>query len=167
MKAKTKLMIICIISVIAIINAFYLSYDWIFDIEQSTNNFIFPISNVSGSETAAWAKFCDINETLSCTTVLQNPLSQIYGVPFPAIALFVYPVIFLVSLFWLWWVMKNHFKILAAMWLGWISFNGYFIYQETFNIWAFCPLCVICSAIIITIFTLSILEVRKECTMKQ
>jgi uncharacterized membrane protein len=75
----------------------------------------------------------------------------------------VYPIIFLVALFWIFGKIKKHFKILTAMWAGWIMFNWYFIYQETFNIGAFCPLCLLCSAIIITIFSLSIIEARKEC----
>ena len=62
---------------------------------------------------------------------------------------------------------KNHFKILTIMGLGGIMFNGYFIYQETFTIGAFCPLCLLCSAIIISIFSLSFIEAKKQCTMKQ
>ena len=157
MTTKTKLIIISIISSLAFFNAFYLSYDWLFAV-QSASSLYFPIWNIS------WGgSFCDISETLSCSTVLQNPLSQIYWIPFPVIALFVYPLIFIVTLLWLFWKIKKHFKILTIMWAGWILFNWYFIYQEIFNIWAFCPLCLLCSAIIITIFVLSVTEARKEC----
>jgi len=158
MTKRTKLIIISVISVLAFINAFYLSYDWIFSVEQTSNMYFLPAWNITW-----WGSFCDINETLSCSAVLSNPLSQIYWVPFPVIALFVYPLIFLFSMLWLIEKMKNHFKILLIMWICWVMFNWYFIYQETFNIWAFCPLCLLCSVIIITIAALSITEVRKDC----
>lgn len=160
MTKKTKLIIISVISVLAFLNAFYLWYDWIFSVEKTESLYFLPLW-------ATWSSFCDINETLSCSAVLSNPLSQIYWVPFPIIALFVYPIIFLVAILWMIWKIKNSFKILAIMWISWMMFNWYFIFQETFRIWAFCPLCLICSLIITTIFTLSFLEVRKDCKEKK
>lgn len=161
MTKKTKLIIIIVISILAFFNAFYLSYDWIYSVEQASSlYFQTPWSAVSGGS------FCDINETLSCSAVLSHPLSQIYGIPFPIIALFVYPIIFLVALLGYLNKIAKPFKILLAMWIGWIMFNWYFIYQETFNIWAFCPLCLLCSAIIIAIAWISSTEVKKECTKK-
>ncbi len=157
MHRKTKLKIIIIISLIAFCDAFYLWYDWIFSVEQSTSMYFLPTSDISW-----WSSFCDINQTLSCSSVLSNPLSQIYWVPFPVIALFVYPIIILISLLGYFKKIKKTFKILLAMWIGWVMFNWYFIYQETFKIGAFCPLCLLCSAIIITIATLSGTEVRKK-----
>ncbi|MDP2090248.1 MAG: vitamin K epoxide reductase family protein [Candidatus Gracilibacteria bacterium] len=157
MHRKTKLKIIIIISFIAFINAFYLSYDWIFAVEQTQSMYFLPANNITGG-----GSFCDINETLSCSAVLSNPLSQIYGIPFPLIALFVYPIIILVALLGYFKKIKNTFKILLVMGLAGIMFNGYFIFQEIFNIGAFCPLCLMCSIIIITIATLSGTEVCKK-----
>ena len=148
MKKKTKLLVISIISLGALFNAFYLSYDWLF----AVNDVLW-----------GWNSFCNINDTFSCTTVLEHPLSQIYWIPFPVIALLVYPIIIIVALLWYFKNIVNHFKILFAMAIGWIMFNWYFIYQETFNIWAFCPLCLLCTAIIISIACMSWSEVRKEC----
>lgn len=157
MSTKTKLIIISILSVLALFNAGYLSYDWIFSVQSATSLY-FPVWDIT------WGgSFCDINSTLSCSAVLQNPLSQIYWIPFPVFALFVYPVILIIALLWLAWKIKKHFKILSALSLFWIMFNWYFIFQETFNIGAFCPLCLMCSAIIISIFILSFTEMRKEC----
>lgn len=161
MTKKTKLIIICIISVLAFFNAFYLSYDWLFSVE-SASSLYFPVGDVS-----LGGSFCDINDTLSCSAVLQNPLSQIFWIPFPVFAMFVYPIMLLVGLLWFFWKIKNTFGILSSMAIGWIMFNWYFIYQEAFNIKAFCPLCLFCSAIIITIFVLSFIEVRKECLLKK
>jgi len=142
----------------ALINAFYLSYDWIFSVDQSASMYFLPANNITW-----WWSFCDINDTLSCSAVLSNPLSQIYWVPFPVIALFVYPIIILVALLWIFNKIKYDTRILMFMWLGWIMFNWYFIYQETFNIWAFCPLCLLCSAIIITIALLAWSQELKNC----
>lgn len=164
MQQKTKLKIILVIAILAFFNAFYLSSDWIFWVDQvaQTSTSFYPIWN----QASGW-KFCDINETLSCTTVLQHDAAQLFWVPFPVIALFVYPIIFIIALLGFLWRMRKHFWWLATLWIGGMMFNGYFIYQETFTIKAFCPLCLICSAIIITIFTLSFLEVRKECKAKK
>lgn len=157
MHRKTKLKIILIISLLAFANAFYLSYDWIFDVTSTNSMYFLPANNIWWG----WS-FCDINETLSCSAVLSNPLSQIYWIPFPVIALFVYPIIFIVALLWYYKKINNTFKILLTMWLAWIMFNWYFIFKEIFYIWAFCPLCLMCSIIIITIATLSGTEVRKK-----
>ena len=158
MKRKTKLITIAVLSVLATFNAFYLSYDWIFAVEEASSLYFLATDSA-----AVWWSFCDINETLSCSAVLSHPLSQIYGIPFPLIALFVYPIIFLVALLGIYKKYKYAFKTLILMAAGWIMFNGYFIYQETFNIWAFCPLCLLCSAIILTIFWFSATEVKEEC----
>ena len=157
MTKKTKLKIIIIVSILAFFNAFYLSYDWLFAIE-SAKSLYFPVWNIA----SGWT-FCDINDTLSCSAVLQDPASQIFGIPFPVFAMFVYPIMLIIALLWYFKKCKKTFEILSTMALLWIMFNWYFIYQETFTICAFCPLCLICSAIIITIFTLSFLEVRKKC----
>lgn len=157
MHKKTKLIIISVISVLAFINAFYLSYDWIFAVEQGKSMYFLPANNITWG-----SSFCDISQTLSCSAVLTNPLSQIYWVPFPVIALFVYPIIFLIALLWYFKKIKKSFKILFWMSLAWVMFNWYFIFQETFKIGAFCPLCLLCSAIIITIAILSWTEVRKK-----
>lgn len=158
MTSKTKLTIISIISVLAFFNATYLSYDWLFPSIDTASNLYFPV---------AWwvetgSSFCDINETLSCSTVLQHPLAQIFGIPFPVIAMVVYPLIFIIALLWYFSKIKSHFKALILMSFWWIMFNSYFIYQETVNIWAFCPLCLLCSLIIITIFILSLIEILKK-----
>jgi uncharacterized membrane protein len=42
-----------------------------------------------------------------------------------------------------------------------MCFNSYIIYMETFYIWAFCPLCLLCSAIIVTIFITSLMIIQE------
>jgi len=44
---------------------------------------------------------------------------------------------------------------------GGMCFNGYYIYQEAFHIGSFCPLCLVCSAIIVSIFGIAVYGMRK------
>ncbi len=104
---------------------------------------------------------CDISDTLSCSGILQNPRAIIFSVgefkvAFPMIALVVYPLLVLLALSG--WIRKSltEAKILTGMAAGGMCFNSYVIYQE-FVVGVFCPLCAMCTVIIITIFILSIM----------
>lgn len=130
-----KLLVVIVLSIIAIINAAYL-----------TNMAYTELSGPS---------FCDISTTLSCSSVFTHSASQIMSIPFPAIALAVYPIILLVALLWYVGKIYNHRTILKYLSAGGILFNSYIIFQETFVIKAFCPLCLLCTAIIIAIHSLS------------
>ncbi len=99
--------------------------------------------------------FCDINQTFSCTTVLDSPYAEVFGLPFPLIALFVYPVIAIIAILGYRSGSTNHFKYLFAMGIGGALFNSFFIYREYMYIGAYCYLCLICSAIIVTIAIIS------------
>jgi uncharacterized membrane protein len=130
-----KLLAVIILCIVAIINAGYLT-------------------NMAYSEISGPA-FCDISSILSCSSVFNHTASQIFGIPFPAIALVVYPILLLIALLGYYKKINNH-----RSWLRWLSFggmifNGYIIFQEAFVIKAFCPLCLLCTGIIITIHILS------------
>jgi uncharacterized membrane protein len=130
-----KLLAVIILCIIAIINAAYL-----------TN---MAYSEMSGSS------FCDINAMISCTSVFNNTASQIFGIPFPMIALVVYPILLLVAVLGYYKKITNHWAWLRWLSLGGMMFNGYIIFQEAFVIKAFCPLCLLCTGIITTIHLLS------------
>lgn len=147
-----KLITICILATVAFLNATYLTTQN-YKIEQATDKW--QISS-----------FCDLSSTLSCTNVLASPYSKIFWMPFTAIAMAVYPLIFLIAFLGIYWIIKKPFSILIFMWAWWILFNSYFIYQEYANIWAYCPLCILCSAIIITISILSWIWVRESKKLK-
>ncbi len=114
----------------------------------------------------SWPSICDINSKLSCDIAMSHPAAYIWPIVFPAIAMVVYPVLFLIA----WFGKKaqkdgkdgqKFYQILTYLsWAG-ILFNSYFIYQETFTIGAFCPLCLLCTAIIISIFVISLLGWKK------
>ena len=133
-----KFTIIIILSVIATINAAYLSC---------------KAFGIFGS----WASFCDISSKWSCANVVNHPAAYIGPIPFPAVALVVYPIIIAIAIMWLYCSSpRKNYQILTFLSAGGILFNWYFIAQEFFVIKAFCPLCLICTAIIITIFVLSL-----------
>lgn len=132
---KKKLSIVMAFCVIAIVNAWYLT-------------------KMAYSE-LSWPSFCDISDTISCSSVFNHTASQIFGVPFPVIALVVYPVLLLVAFLWYKHKISSHRTWLCWLSLGWMLFNAYIIYQEAFVIKAFCPLCLLCTAIIIIIHILT------------
>ena len=109
--------------------------------------------------------FCDINQTISCSAAINNPDLIFFGIPFPVIALVVYPIIILIALFSFYKKKKEGFYILRVLALGGILFNSYIIFNE-YKMGAFCALCAVCSVIIITIFTLSHTQISKYKSQK-
>lgn len=109
------------------------------------------------------ASVCDINSKWSCASVVNHPAAYIGPIPFPMVALVVYPVIIAIAIMGLYCsAPKKNYQILTFLSLGGILFNWYFIAQEAFVIKAFCPLCLFCTAIIITIFGLSLAGWKKK-----
>lgn len=146
-----KYQIIMALSAIALVNAAYLSYKAYFF------RYIDPQGLTS---------FCDFSQFNSCSEVLRHPLSNVFGIPFPWVALAVYPV--LLGLAWYGYKHQSYVqaKALAILSFMGMCFNGFIIYRELFFIKAFCLLCFICTLIIISIFflSLSILKEAKQAT---
>ena len=144
---------ILILSLIGIFNAAYLSFH--------------AYQFWDGANSSALQSLpCDISSTLSCSGILQNPRAIIFSigdfkVAFPMIALIVYPILALLALAGLIMQKSCPAKVLTGLALGGMCFNGYVISQE-FIVGIFCPLCAMCTVIIITIFILSILIWKGE-----
>ncbi len=133
-----KFTVIIILAIIATINAWYLTA---------------KAYGLLGSGST----FCDINSRRSCANVVNHPAAYVWPLPFPAIALVVYPVIILLAGLGLAASnKKKYYKTLSYLSAAGILFNWYFIGQEFFVIKAFCPLCLLCTAIIISIFLISL-----------
>lgn len=145
--AMNKYRIILVLGGIAFVNAAYLSYKAYFF------RYIDPTGLTS---------FCDFSKFNSCSEVLRHPLSNVFGIPFPWVALMVYPII----LGFAWYGYKHQSyvqaKILAALSFLGMCFNGFIIYREILFIKAFCLLCFICTLIIISIFFLSLSILKEE-----
>jgi len=137
-----KLLTICIISILAFLNAVYLTIQN-YKIEQAVDKW-------------SVSSFCDLNNSFSCTTVLSSPYSKVFWLPFPAIAMIVYPIIFALAFLGMQRVIRKPFHILTALWIWWTLFNSYFISQEFLYIWSFCPLCLLCTIMILSIAIISI-----------
>ncbi|MFA6080627.1 MAG: vitamin K epoxide reductase family protein [Candidatus Gracilibacteria bacterium] len=135
---KKKYLIILILALIALGNAIYLS--------SKAYQLLHPVPGVIVSSG------CDINATISCTSVIVHPDTMIAGIPFPYLALIVYPIIILLTLWGLAIGTNKPAKIINWVALGGMLFNGYIISQEVLYIHAYCLLCLICAAIIVTIF---------------
>ncbi|NCO97864.1 vitamin K epoxide reductase family protein [Candidatus Gracilibacteria bacterium] len=141
---KKLFIAIMVLAAIAFGNAVYLT------------NQAYTLKAKIAESTGSYSTFCDINSTFSCSNVLISPRAQFFGFPFPALAMLVYPVIFLIALLGYLGICRKSFPILAGMATAGICFNGYYIYQEAFYIGSFCPLCLVCSAIIVTILGISV-----------
>lgn len=141
-----KYRIIIFLSAIALVNAAYLSYKAYFF------RYIDPQGLTS---------FCDFSAFNSCSEVLRHPLSSVFGIPFPWVALAVYPI--LLGLAWYGYKHQSYTeaKALAILSFMGMCFNGFIIYREIFFIKAFCLLCFICTLIIISIFFLSLSLLRE------
>lgn len=135
---KKKYIIILILAIIALGNAIYLS--------AKAYQLLNPVEGVTISSG------CDINATLSCTNVITHPDTMIFDIPFPYLAMLVYPIIILLTLWGLKVGTNKPARIINWVALGGVLFNGYIISQEVLYIQAYCILCMICTAIIVTIF---------------
>lgn len=142
-----KLLTICIISVVAFLNAVYLT-----------------VQNYKIEHAPKWSisSFCDLNNSFSCTNVLSSPYSKVFWLPFPAIAMAVYPIIFVIAFLGIQWIIKKPFHILTALWIAGTLFNSFFISREFLYIGSYCPLCLWCTAMIVTIAILSIIWVFSD-----
>lgn len=141
-----KYRLIIILSAVALVNAVYLSYKAFYF------RYVDPLGLTS---------FCDFSSFNSCSEVLRHPLSSVFSVPFPWVALMVYPI--LLGLAWYGYRHQSYVqaKIIAILSFLGMCFNGFIIYREIFFIKAFCLLCFICTLIIIAIFFLSLSLVKE------
>lgn len=135
---KNKYILILTLAIIAIVNAAYLSW--------SAHRML------SGEQVSLG---CDINPTFSCSNVIIHPDTMMAGIPFPYLALIVYPLISALAIWGLRTKTNKPAKIINWIALAGILFNGYIISQEVLYVHAYCLLCLICAAIIVTIFGVS------------
>lgn len=135
---KKLLIIIIILTILGIINASYLSYE------------AYHILHATNTSALLGTSFCDINDTLSCTSFMNKPESRIFGIPFPYIALCVYPILCILSI--LAYVRNNItlVKIVTILAFMGLAFNWFVISRE-FSVGVFCPLCLMCTGYILTI----------------
>lgn len=142
-----KYLVIVALAAVALINASYLSYKAYFF------RYIDP---------AGLTSLCDFSKTASCTEVLRHPLSNVFGISFPWIAMIVYPVLLALALYGYKKSSYAQARILVVLSGAGVCFNGFIIYREIRYIHAYCLLCLLCTIIIISIFALSLCLIREE-----
>jgi len=143
---KTSAKTIIIVSAIGMLNAIYLTYLFLQD-----------------KWGEAEKSFCDINASLSCSSVITSKYAQFLGVPVCTIALFVYPV--LIALAWMTLKRKktrNLFYAISLLSAMGLMLNIVYIYNEIIYIKALCALCILCTVFIATALVMSILGYSKS-----
>jgi len=161
MKINTKYIIIIILSILAFVNSFYLAYDWLFPVEIIINPYI-QLWNI----TQVWWTFCDINDTFSCSKVMNSEYSKLFWIPVSIFGMLNFFAIWILSMIWIFRKNTDIIKILLIMTSFWVLFNFYLFYLEIFVIKAFCPVCIAISISLFSIFFISLYSVLK-CTTKQ
>ncbi|NTW15668.1 MAG: hypothetical protein HGA38_04880 [Candidatus Moranbacteria bacterium] len=134
-----RFLVIAVLAALGIVNAAYLSYE------------AYLIHFGPGEVSS----ICNFSPTMSCSNALSSPYALFFGAPFPWIALVVYPILFALAIRGLRKGPSSTARILAVLSALGIGFNGIVIYRETFLIHAYCPLCLLCTAFIVSIFGLS------------
>jgi len=143
---KNKYLLIVILCLVALVNAVYLSYE--------AYQYMYTGFEVSS--------VCDLSQSVSCSEVLKSPYSRVFGIPFPWIALAVYPI--LLAFAYMGYRTKeiSYAKVIQVLSLLGMLFNFFIIYREMFYIFAYCILCLICTLIIISIFAISTSIIRED-----
>lgn len=131
---------IIVVSMLGMVNAIYLTYLFLQD-----------------KWGEAEVSFCDINASLSCSSVITSPYAQFMGVPVCTIALFVYPLLIVLA----WMTLgrkrtKNLFYAISLLSAMGLMLNVVYIYNEVTYIKALCALCILCTAFIATDLVMSI-----------
>jgi uncharacterized membrane protein len=100
---------------------------------------------------------CSINATINCDAILSGPIKNTLGIPTPLYGLIGYIVIFIGS------VLRKA-KLTFAMATFGLAFCLWIAYRELFQLHVICPICIGCQLIMITVFGLSILALKKGTT---
>lgn len=97
---------------------------------------------------------CNINATVNCDAIISGEVSEVFGIPTPAIGLTGYLVILLGAF------LKKPKLILPMAAFG-LVFCLWIAYRELFELRVICPVCIACQVVMITVFGLSLVLFRK------
>lgn len=98
---------------------------------------------------------CNLNSTINCDAIISGAVSKTLGLPTPLYGLIGYVVIAYAALF------KKKKVLLATAGFG-LVFCLWIAYQELFLLQVICPVCILCQLIMVSVFTLASLIVRKN-----
>jgi len=100
-------------------------------------------------------QICSINQTINCDAIISGEVAKTLGIPTPLYGLLGYIVIFFSAVF------KKR-KLLISMASFGLIFCLWIAYKELFELGVICLICIACQAIMITVFTFSLIIVRKS-----
>lgn len=95
-----------------------------------------------------------MSETFSCSNLFAFDFAWIFGIPFPMIALVVYPIIATLAVLGMKGKFQKAFPTILTISLMGMTFNGYIIYNESV-VGVFCLACLACSVAITAIAIIS------------
>lgn len=96
---------------------------------------------------------CKFSSTVNCDAIISGAVSKTLGLPTPLYGLIGYIVILISALY------KKKKAVLAVSAFG-LAFCLWIAYQELFLLHVICPICILCQIVMISIFTLAIINIR-------
>ena len=98
---------------------------------------------------------CYINSTINCDAIISGAVAKTFGIPTPLYGLIGYIVIFLAAHF-------QNKKLLLSMATFGLGFCLWIAYRELFELRVICPVCITCQLVMLSIFSLAVVIVRKK-----
>lgn len=98
---------------------------------------------------------CNINATVNCDAIITGPVAKTFGIPTPLIGLLGYIIILFSALY-------RKSKLLLGMASFGLVFCLWIGYRELIELRVICPVCVACQIVMISVFTLSVIGLRKN-----
>lgn len=98
---------------------------------------------------------CNINSTVNCDAIISGSVSRTLGLPTPLYGLIGYIVIFFAA------ILHRKKLILATATFG-LIFCLWIAYQELFLLHVICPACILCQLIMIAVFSLALVILKKN-----
>jgi len=92
---------------------------------------------------------CYVNAKVNCDAVISGPVSLTLGIPTALYGLIGYLVIFIASLF-------KKAKIVIGVATFGLLFCLYILFREIFQLKVYCPVCIACLVVMISVFFLSL-----------
>lgn len=98
---------------------------------------------------------CSITDTINCDAIISGSVDKTLGISTPSYGLIGYIVIFFASVF-------QKKKLLLGMATFGLLFCLFIAYRELFELHVICPACIGCQLIMIAVFILSVVLLRRK-----
>lgn len=98
---------------------------------------------------------CNINSVVNCNAIISGEVAKTFGLPTPLYGLIGYILIFIAVTF------KKNKTILGVASFG-LLFCLWIAYKELFLLHVVCPVCIICQATMISVFSMAVVLNRQK-----